>query len=538
MTRKKRILMVGESSHICSGFGNYTKEILSRLHKSGKYEVAELSCYRTPQIPKKEPWKIYPVAVNTNSPYHNQFQQNPLNQYGQWRFELTVLDFKPDIVLDIRDFWNFAYQETCVFRPFYKWIIAPTYDSSPPKIEIFNMFKNADLVLFHTKWAQQDLLKFDHQKEINIGDVINDSVDPDIFKPIEYSKKHHKQKFGIPSESFVIGSVMRNQKRKLIPDLLASFAEIKTKHNKAILYLHTTFPEKDGWNLPSLLLEYNIANSVYLTYKCRGCQFYWPSLFKGLKTICKKCANTATVCGLMNPLTEHELNNIYNLFDIYVQYAICEGFGIPQVEAAACGLPIITVNHGAMADIGSTLGAKLVEIAHEFKELETEAIRVYPNNKNLIQHIESYINMPLDNLIEISKQSRKNLINNYSWDKTANKLMNILDNLDISENLSWDLPKRTISNIHVPSLPNRDFVYFIIDNIIQDPFLKKTVLIENMIKDLDAGIVFRGNNMIQYTQQQAVEELQIYLGNKIAMENIRCGEAVIPDHFKDCMNYA
>ena len=57
---KKRIMMLTESGHIMSGFGNYTRNILSRLHKTGKYEIAELSCYRDKNITKTEPWKIYP----------------------------------------------------------------------------------------------------------------------------------------------------------------------------------------------------------------------------------------------------------------------------------------------------------------------------------------------------------------------------------------------------------------------------------------------------------------------------------------------
>ena len=43
---KKRILFCTESSHIQSGFGNFSRSIISRLHKEG-YDVAELSCYRT-----------------------------------------------------------------------------------------------------------------------------------------------------------------------------------------------------------------------------------------------------------------------------------------------------------------------------------------------------------------------------------------------------------------------------------------------------------------------------------------------------------
>lgn len=76
---KKRILMVSESSHIKSGFGNYTREVLSRLHATGKYEIAELSCYRTAETPKTEPWKIYPVAVSAHDPSFSEFTSNPNN---------------------------------------------------------------------------------------------------------------------------------------------------------------------------------------------------------------------------------------------------------------------------------------------------------------------------------------------------------------------------------------------------------------------------------------------------------------------------
>ena len=50
-------------------------------------------------------------------------------------------------------------------------------------------------------------------------------------------------------------------------------------------------------------------------------------------------------------LSTKELVEIMNMFDIYVQYAICEGFGMPQVEAAACGIPIASVDYSAMNDI-------------------------------------------------------------------------------------------------------------------------------------------------------------------------------------------
>ena len=187
--------MVGESSHLKSGFGNYTREILSRLYNTNKYEIAELSCYRTPDVPKIEPWKVYPVAVRSSDPLFSEYNANSHNQYGQWRFEFALLDFKPHIVFDIRDFWNYIFQEISPLRSYYHWVITPTYDSAPQKIDSINTLKNADMVLFHTHWAKSNLLDKYNYNVNNLGPIANDAVNSSVFRPVGYSKRFHKIKY-------------------------------------------------------------------------------------------------------------------------------------------------------------------------------------------------------------------------------------------------------------------------------------------------------------------------------------------------------
>ena len=102
--------MVTESSATLSGYGTYSKEVLSRLHKTGKYEIAELASYAFPGDPKiaNTPWTVYPNAINPqnqNDPRLKDLNSQPINQFGAWRFERVCLDFRPDIVFDIRDPW-------------------------------------------------------------------------------------------------------------------------------------------------------------------------------------------------------------------------------------------------------------------------------------------------------------------------------------------------------------------------------------------------------------------------------------------------
>lgn len=541
---KKRILMVAESSHITSGFGNYTNQILSRLHKTGKYEIAELSCYRTASVKKTEPWKIYPVAVNHGDPLHDQYSANMSNQYGQWRFELALLDFKPHIVFDIRDFWNYTFQETSPLRDYYYWIINPTYDSDPQKIESINTFKNADMVLFHTEWAKNNLLtKYNYTKN-NLGPIASDAVDSDIFKPVGFNKKFHKSQFDIPTDSIVIGTVMRNQKRKLIPDLLDVFKKLKNNNpeKSLYLYLHTSYPDALGWDIPALILEHDISNNVLLTYKCRSCNHFVCSVYKGVNKICNKCKQkTSYLWSTNNGLENTQLNQIYNLFDIYVQYAICEGFGIPVVEAASVGLPIVTIDFGAMGEVGKNVGAYLVNTQRIFREQETNADRCYPNNDECYSILNNLIKIPYNELNIVGKNTRKKLLSSYSWDKTAKIYEDIFDNVDIESLRGWDAPAWNMNLKHVVNdLPNnRDFIYDIIDNIINDPKLKSTSFIEDLIKALDNGMMINGFNMQHFTRSDAVKVLEVYANNKFAMETIRTNKNYIhPANLQSFFEYS
>ena len=534
--------MCAESSHLGSGFGNYTKNVLSYLYHTGKYEIAELSCYRDTDVPKTEPWKIYPVAVKSNHPLYKEYTSNQANQFGQWRFELALLDFKPNIVLDIRDFWNFTYQETSPLRNFYHWIIAPTYDSAPPKIETINSFYNADTLCFHTDWAKNNLVNNYNYSGNNIGPVVNDAISHKVFQPVK-NKKIHREKYGISDDVFIIGSVMRNQKRKLIPDIIKVFSNIlSTNSNKnLVLYLHTSYPDGLAWDLPSLLLEYNMANKVLLSYKCLNCHKFFPSLFKGVKTVCKHCLeNSATICSLRNSIEEPELHDIYNIFDIYIQYAICEGFGIPPLEAAACEIPVISVDYQAMSEVGKNIGATLVPVITTFREQETNADRSYPDNNALINILQKYISLEKTDLINIGKKCREKCLESYCWSKTARKFEELFDGIDIDSKMSWSCPTRNVNtNFSVKSNSNyREVIYEIIDNIIHEPFLKNTNFIEELIKSCNEGYVQHGASSTAFNMQSCIGILETYMRNKVSLETLRKNQSLLlVDKVRDFMEY-
>src|SRR6185369_8643387 len=97
---KPRVLFHSEWSALSTGYSVYTKNILSEMAKSGKYELAEFSSY----------CGITEVDGAPNNLANNQndrkvYDSDHDNVYGKWRFERVLLDFKPDFVLCCRDYW-------------------------------------------------------------------------------------------------------------------------------------------------------------------------------------------------------------------------------------------------------------------------------------------------------------------------------------------------------------------------------------------------------------------------------------------------
>tara|TARA_Y100000385_G_scaffold291743_1_gene371910 strand:- start:23230 stop:24894 length:1665 start_codon:yes stop_codon:yes gene_type:complete len=438
MNKKLKILMCSEASFLSSGFGIYTKELLSRLHQTDKYEIAEFASYGFVNDPRDRsiPWRYYANAVKQEDPRYKEYMSRTDNQFGRWRFEKVLMDFKPDVVIDIRDYWMSSYQLMSPLRKFFHWILMPTVDSAPQQDDWIDTFMNADAVFTYSDWGAETILK-QSNNTINYVDTTSPGVDLDIFKPL--NTQMVRDKYNVPQDAFIIGSVMRNQKRKLIPDLMQSFAKVlknlKSKNHpladKTYLYLHTSYPDM-GWDIPELLLDTNISK-VLFTYTCKSCSNVTVRNFAGPIITCPKCkSNTLGLSSVSNGVNNNTLSEIYNLFDMYVQYAICEGFGMPQVEAGACGVPVTTVKYSAMVDIVKKLSAFPIEVKSYFKELETKAIRAYPDNDQLISHIVKTINAPLEMKQKKKIKVRDNTEKHYNWNDVAKKWEKYLDSLDES----------------------------------------------------------------------------------------------------------
>tara|TARA_Y100001938_G_C8093200_1_gene436392 strand:+ start:1034 stop:2728 length:1695 start_codon:yes stop_codon:yes gene_type:complete len=491
MKRKLRILWCGEASFLNTGYSVYAKEVLGRLHKTGKYEIAELGCYGSTQDPlcKKVPWSFY-----SNLPYGKEedasYKSAPQNQFGEWRFNEVCLHFKPDVVIDIRDWWMMEFEARSEFRRFFHWLIMPTIDSAPQNEQYLNTYSEADGVFTYSDFGR-DVLKESMGESINFIECAPPGADFNALTPAS-NKSEHRQSFGFMDNIKIVGTVMRNQRRKLYPNLMKSFREMLDENpnmaNNTFLYMHTSYPDV-GWNLPYFIKKYNIGNKVLMTYKCQNCRSFFPSFYQDCKTCCPKCGELSAVFpGTTFGVSTEELGQIINFFDVYVQYSICEGFGMPQVEAAACGVPVITVDYSAMSSVGKKIRADFVEPQTFFWDSPTQSERAIPNDQQLKERMKKILNLPSGVRTKKGMDSRALAQKHYSWDKTAIIWEKSLDGIEPKDmNETWLSESQILEpqEKFPENISNSDFIDWCVANVLGEP-LNQYVLM-GMLKDLNYG---------------------------------------------------
>jgi glycosyltransferase involved in cell wall biosynthesis len=435
--RKKKILFISEAAYLNTGYAKYSKEVISRIHNAGKHEIAEFSIYGYADDTRRLsiPWKNYANMPDIKNEKHVQaYNSNTINQFGSWRFERVCLDFEPDIIFTIRDFWMDSFIYHSPFRRIFSWAWMPTVDASPQNQEWIDMFADADYILTYSDWAKK-LLEEQGGSKINTVSSAPPSAS-ECFVPM--NKEEARKIFNIQKDINIIGTVMRNQRRKLFPTLFQSFRRYLdiSQSKNTFLYIHTSFPDS-GWNIAQLLHDNNISSRVLMTYVCEKCKEIEVSYFRDSKKVCNKCRSySSSPASVGNGVPDEELAKIYNVFDLYIQCANSEGFGLPQVEAAACGIPIACTNYSAMKDLVDHINAYPIDF-NVYKELETGCDRAVPIIESIANIFSEYFSQDKNMRKEKSLETRSNFEKKYSWEKTAEVWMKVADECKYAD---WNQP--------------------------------------------------------------------------------------------------
>jgi hypothetical protein len=245
-------------------------------------------------------------------------------------------------------------------------------------------------------------------------------------------------------------------------------------------------------------------------------------------TWCPHCTKLSAVCPTVAAgLTIEELVQVYNLFDLYAQYAICEGFGMPQVEAASCGIPVAATNYSAMADVVKHTKGFPIPVEKFFRELETNAERAYPDNEVMADTMLEFSQSSKKYRLKKSMEARSGAVSRYDWDDTAKQWENYIDDyIPHGKQGIWDAPPSfpSVPENKPDSFPsNNAFVEWIFSEVMKEPEKLHTEEGLRIIRDLNLGAQITFGSLNPLNQQNVFDMYKGRAMNKLQAEQVRCG---------------
>ncbi len=233
--------------------------------------------------------------------------------------------------------------------------------------------KRSDIIIAVSESTKQELIMhYDVNPEYIIVIPLASSS---VFKPIkdDNALKAVKNKYALP-EHFILG-LGATHKRKTPETLLRAYAEsIKMQDHECDLVFF-------GGGL--------------------GLQKTWAGLMQDLKINSR--------VKFIHSISAEELAVLYSMAELFVLPSKFEGFGIPILEAMACGTPVITSNISAMPEVAGG-AAKLIDPFNQ-EELATAI-------SNIVEDDSLKNEMKRRGLIRASL---------FSWEKTARETASVYD---------------------------------------------------------------------------------------------------------------
>jgi glycosyltransferase involved in cell wall biosynthesis len=156
-------------------------------------------------------------------------------------------------------------------------------------------------------------------------------VDVNTYKPrADFDGVPTREFMGVPDDAFLIGMVAANKAnrvlhRKAFAENLLAVAMFMKENPNTHLYLHTEpSPSYAGFDLPRLLRTVGIPDDRVI----------WPDPVQ-----------------LRMGYTQTQMAALYTSFDVLLATSYGEGFGVPTIEAQACGTRVIGSGWAATQDL-------------------------------------------------------------------------------------------------------------------------------------------------------------------------------------------
>lgn len=304
-----RILILSNSPHVPTGYGRQTK-YLCEIAKDIGVDVGVVALYGLQGAPIT--WREVPIFPRRR----NVYCLDVIRHYVEY--------FNADAVISLYDLWHFPLEtRQAISVP---WIAMVPVEGTPLRGHLPKLLRTAEYIVSYSPFGARELWK------VGLDNVyIRHAVDVDVFCPGDQAGA--RESLGMPQDKFIVTMVAMNKGgqpyRKAWPEMMVAWSEFQQQHPDSLFYCHTnkipSAPTHDsGFRFGPMIEELGIP---------------WSSMAFPDE------ANFAV------GIPDDEMAKIYQASDVVVLPSMAEGFGLPVIEAQACGVPVVAHDCSAMQDL-------------------------------------------------------------------------------------------------------------------------------------------------------------------------------------------
>ena len=395
MTKKIKVLTLGDHPLLPSGVGIQSKYIIESLLKSDKFQVISLG-----GAVRHDDYE--PKRVNQ---YGDDWIIFPVDGYGDKDRVRSILRYeKPDILWFMTDprYYEWLWMFENEVRPLLPMVYYHVWDNYPYPHFNKNWYDSTDVVATISK-VTSDIVQTvapDVWEE-----YIPHSVDPDVFKKVSNNSQFLedlKEQNPHCKDKFVCFWNNRNARRKQSGTLVYWFKEFldNVGADDATLIMHTDPNDVHGQDLMGMVTDLGLKDGEI--------QFS------------------------TDKLPPEQLAMMYNLADVTINISDAEGFGLATLESLACETPILVNMTGGLQEqvtdgekwfgVGIEPASKAVIGSQNVPYIYEDRL----NKEDFINGLTKLYKMSKKERSDLGKAGREHLIKNYNFEDYGQKWVDLM----------------------------------------------------------------------------------------------------------------
>ena len=307
-----RIMFSANAFWAHTGYATPVANLLTRLQKLG-HQVANFAWFGL----QGARLQFGDIVVYPSVPDRTRMSMFGCNVIGAW-----AADFNADLVVSVQDIWVLPEDYSARVKSGKKdvqWLCWFPVDHAPPPPDVLQMAPSVDWPCTYSRWGAEQMERAGEPvRYLPLG------VDTEVFCPGD--KAEARRRLGWPIGTFIAVMVAANKSvpsRKSYPEAFQAFAQFAEGRDAAI-YTHCDWTVSEGGvDIPQLARACGIHDRLLLVDRFKE------------------------ALGL----PEAYLADVYRAADVLLLPSRTEGFGLPLVEAQACGCPVISTDFASMPEL-------------------------------------------------------------------------------------------------------------------------------------------------------------------------------------------